>query len=150
MIAELAAINAAYAVIKEVVGNGRELSEVGGHIVDFFSSKQQLEQRVKQSQQTPRSQGELLEEFMALEEARRKEKDLRDFMLIAGRPGLLQDWDRFQQKAAQDEEAERKRRLRALVQEQERRDELMTIAGAILVIGIMVALLFGFVWMAQR
>ena len=47
MLAELAAINAAYAVIKEVVGNGRELSEAGAQIGKFFSNKKKLEERVK-------------------------------------------------------------------------------------------------------
>ncbi len=36
MLAELAAVNAAYAVIKEVVSNGRELGECAGQLGSFF------------------------------------------------------------------------------------------------------------------
>ena len=67
MLAELAAINAAYAVIKEVVGNGRELHEAGTHISEFFSNKKKLEKKVEQAPQGSRN---LLEEFFALEDAK--------------------------------------------------------------------------------
>lgn len=147
MLAELAAINAAYAVIKEVIGNGKELAEAGSHIGDFFSSKKKLEQKVKAA---PRDRASLLEEFFALEEAKKKEKELRDYMLIAGRPGLLGDWDRFQKQAAIAEEYERKERVRRLVEEQERK-ELYTIIAGVLILGIVVVgLIFGGVFIAAN
>ena len=85
MLAELAAINAAYSVIREVVSNGKELSECASSIGDFFKHKERLEERVKKTPETERSN---LEEFFALEDVRKKEQELKDLMLIAGRPGL--------------------------------------------------------------
>ena len=46
MLAELAAINAAYAVIKEVICNGKELGECAGHLGNFFDNKKKLEKKV--------------------------------------------------------------------------------------------------------
>jgi len=150
MLAELAAINAAYAVIKEVIGNGKELHEAGSHITNFFANKKKLEKRVEQA---PPGSRNLLEEFFALEDARQKEKELRNFMNIAGRPGLLDDWDRFQKRVAAEEaaafaQAERLRRLRIL-QEQERKEVLLlTISLAVLLLTI-VGIIFGSIYILQ-
>ena len=151
MLAELAAINAAYAIIKEVIGNGKELHEAGSQIGSFFSNKKKLEKKVEEA---PPGSRNLLEEFFALEDARQKEKELRNFMLIAGRPGLLDDWDRFQKKAVAEEAAaiayaERQRRLRILIEEQKR--EEMILAGCVAALLLLLAgIIFGFVYIATR
>lgn len=150
MLAELAAINAAYAVIKEVIGNGRELHEAGSQISTFFSNKKKLEKKVEEA---PPGSRNLLEEFFALEDARQKERELRNFMNIAGRPGLLDDWDRFQKKAIAEEAAaiayaERQRRLRILIEEQKRED--MILAGCVAVLLLtLVAMIFGSIYVLQ-
>jgi len=143
MLAELAAINAAYAVIKEVISNGQELHEAGNHIAEFFSSKKELEKKVKAA---PANEASLLEEFFALEEARRKEKELRDLMLIAGRPGLLADWDKFQKNAIIAADNERKKRLKELLRQQEQREQIMLIISLILLCGVLIAMIFGSVY----
>jgi hypothetical protein len=150
MLAELAAINAAYAVIKEVIGNGRELHEAGSYISDFFSNKKKLEIKVEQA---PTGSRNLLEEFFALEEAKQKERELRNFMNIAGRPGLLDDWDRFQRKAAAEEaaafaNAERIRRLRILQEEQRKEDIILAICVAVLLLTV-VGIIFGSIYVLQ-
>jgi hypothetical protein len=151
MLAELAAINAAYAIIKEVIGNGKELHEVGSQIGAFFSNKKKLEKKVEEA---PPGARNLLEEFFALEDARQKERELRNFMNIAGRPGLLDDWDRFQKKAAAEEAAaiayaERQRRLRILQEEQRHEEMILAWCVAILLL-MFVGIIFGFVYVMAR
>lgn len=151
MLAELAAINAAYAIIKEVIGNGKELHEAGSQIGAFFSNKKKLEKRVEEA---PPGSRNLLEEFFALEDAKQKEKELRNFMNIAGRPGLLDDWDRFQKKAAAEEaaaiaHAERMRRLRILQEEQRREEIILAWCVAVLLL-MFVGIIFGFVYVMAR
>ena len=150
MLAELAAINAAYAVIKEVIGNGKELHEAGSHIGNFFSNKKKLEKKVEQA---PPGSRNLLEEFFALEDARQKERELRNYMNIAGRPGLLDDWDRFQKRAAAEEAAasayaERQKRLRILIEEQDREDMILAGCVAVLLL-LVVAMIFGSIYILQ-
>jgi len=147
MLAELAAINAAYAVIKEVVGNGRELSEAGAQIGKFFSNKKKLEERLKAS---PQKEANLLEEFFALEEVKRKEKELRDFMLIAGRPGLLADWDRFQQNAAVASNNQRTQKLKDSKKQKENNEEIMLYIGIGFIFVMLVGGMFGFVYIITR
>ena len=93
MLAELAAINAAYGVIKEVVGNGQELYAAGQHIAQFFNTKYELQKKLNEKPPDQRNQ---LEECFALEEIKAREAELKDLMIIAGRPGLWDDWLQFQ------------------------------------------------------
>lgn len=97
MLAELAALNAAYGVIKEVVGNGRELYECGQQVAQFFNTKSELQKKLNEK---PLDQRNQLEEFFALEEIKHKEQELRDLMIIAGRPGLWDDWLQYQAEQA--------------------------------------------------
>ena len=93
MLAELAAINAAYGVIKEVVGNGQELYAAGQHIAQFFNSKYELQKKLNEKPPDQRNQ---LEEFFALEELKAREQELKELMIYQGRPGLWDDWLKFQ------------------------------------------------------
>ena len=147
MLAELAAINAAYAVIKEVVGNGRELGECAGQLGSFFEGKRKLEKKVVE---TPANERSRLEEFFALEEVRRKERELKDYMLIAGRPGLWDDWVKFQKMHAQMELAAAQARRRAEIEAAQRQEEitLMICIGILFV--MFVGGLFGFVYLITR
>ena len=97
MLAELAAINTAYGVIKEVVGNGQELYAAGQYVAQFFNTKHELQKKLNEKPPDQRNQ---LEEFFALEEIKAKEQELKELMIIAGRPGLWDDWLKFQAEAA--------------------------------------------------
>ena len=97
MLAELAAANAAFSVIKSFVSNGKELTGCAKHISDFVFSKEQLEKKAKK--QKSKGGGPDLEEFMALEQIREKEEELKKMMIYIGRPGLWQDWQAFQAEA---------------------------------------------------
>ena len=147
MLAELAAINAAYAVIKEVISNGRELGECAGHLGNFFHNKQKLETKVVNAVATERTQ---LEEFFALEEARRKEKELKDYMLIAGRPGLWDDWIRFQRAIARKELEEAQARRRAALIAAQKEEELILMTCIGILFFIFVGIIFGFVYIITR
>lgn len=133
MLAELAAINAAYSVIKEVVSNGKELSECASSISDFFKHKERLEEKVKSTPETERSD---LEEFFALEDIRQKERELKDLMLIAGRPGLYDDWVNFQANKEKEEIAHRKEAIRKHQEHQERLQLVLSIFSLCTVLGI--------------
>ena len=147
MLAELAAVNAAYAVIKEVVSNGRELGECAGQLGSFFEGKRKLEKKVIE---TPANERSRLEEFFALEEVRRKERELKDYMLIAGRPGLWDDWVKFQKMHAQMELAAAQARRRAEIEAAQRQEEITLMICIGISFVIFVGGLFGFVYLITR
>ena len=109
MLAELAAANAAFQVIKSAVQNGKEIASAGKAIANFVGAKEQLQRKAQK-----KGGGSDLEEFMALEQIREQEEQLKQIMIYAGRPGLWGDWQRFQAKARiarrEQEEAIAKRR----------------------------------------
>ena len=94
MLAELAAANAAFQVIKSAVQNGKEIASAGKAIANFVGAKEQLQRKAQK-----KGGGSDLEEFMALEQIREQEEQLKQIMIYAGRPGLGRDWQRFQAKA---------------------------------------------------
>ena len=110
MLAELAAANAAFSVIKAAVQNGSDIAKAGSAIAKFVGAKQDLERK-----SLKKGGGSDLEEFMALEQIREQEEQLKQIMIYTGRPGLWNDWQRFQAKARvarkeAEEEARRKRK----------------------------------------
>jgi hypothetical protein len=143
MLAELAAINAAYAVIKSFVSNGRELSECGAQIGSFFNNKTKLEKRVRSA---PAEKRNTLEEFFALEQVRLKERELKDLMLIAGRPGLWDDWCRFQSQVARQEIDDAIKSAKVLKKKQDDKEELtlimMTVFLMLLAVSVIVGLIY--------
>lgn len=129
MLAELAAANAAFGIIKEFVSNGKELSGCMNQITNFVFAKEQIEKNLKKKKSKGVG-GADLEEFMALEQINEKEEELKKIMIYLGRPGLWQDWQRFQV------EARKARRYEEKMAEK-RKEELMEYLGyAIAFIGI--------------
>ena len=119
MLAELAAANAAFGVIKSFVSNGKELASCGKHISDFVFAKENIEKEVHKQKAKGVTGGDL-EEFMALEELKQKEEELKQIMIYVGRPGLWADWQKFQ---AQARKARREQERLA----QKRREVIMTV-----------------------
>lgn len=120
MLAEIAAANAAFSVIKQCISNGKELASAGQAIAQFVGAKEDLQRKAQR-----KGGGSDLQEFMALEELRGKEEELKQAMIILGRPGLWHDWQRFQAKA-------RTARREAEVEAAKRRKKIIegTIIGA--------------------
>ena len=139
MLAELAAANAAFGVIKSFISNGKELASCGKQISDFVFAKEQIQKKANKKRAKGVSGGDL-EEFMALEKIKQQEDELKQIMIYAGRPGLWQDWQRFQAEA-------RKSRRYAEKMAQKQREELLQIIawsiGVIIFIGLTVALVYG-------
>jgi hypothetical protein len=127
MIAELAAFNAAYSVLKEFIGNGKDLSDCFSQIGQMVNCKEDLKARQQKNKKSLFSSD--AEEFMALEQIAKAEEELKDFMVYFGRAGLWDDFIIFQAKA-------RKARLEdknARIQKINRR---MHIAGLLISCGL--------------
>lgn len=111
MLAEIAAANAAFAVIKGALANGKELHQLGSRVFDYFDNKAKIQESA-----TKKGGGSDLEEFMALEQLRQQEEELRERMVYAGRPGMWTDWLKFQAAAAkkrrEDAEAAKREKIR--------------------------------------
>jgi hypothetical protein len=97
MIAELVAFNAAFGVVKEFIGNGKDLSDCFGQIGQMVNAKEDLKARQQKNKKSLFASD--AEEFMALEQIAKAEEELKDFMVYYGRAGLWDDFIIFQAKA---------------------------------------------------
>jgi hypothetical protein len=120
MLAELAAANAAFSVIKSFISNGKELTGCAKHISDFVFAKEEIQK--KANKKKSKGGGADLEEFMALEQIREKEEELKKMMIYLGRPGLWQDWQEFQAEARKSRRYQEKMAIK-------RQEEIMEYVG---------------------
>ena len=97
MLVELAAANAAFAVIKEAVQNSGDLMNAGQAIFQYFDSKSAIQKKYEDKAKNARSND--IEEFFALEQLKKQETELREMMQWQGRAGMWTDWLQFQKEA---------------------------------------------------
>lgn len=100
MLVELAAANAAFAVIKETIANGGDILAAGQHVFSYFDNKSAIQKKAAEG-----GNKSDMEEFMALEQLKRQEEQLRELMIYMGRPGLWTDWLKFQSDAKKRRDA---------------------------------------------
>jgi hypothetical protein len=115
MLAELAAANAAFAVIKGALANGKELSALGSRVFDYFDNKAVIQEKA-----TKKGGGSDMEEFMALEQLKQQEEELRERMVYAGRPGMWDDWVKFQAASARRRREAKEAAAREAIRRKER------------------------------
>lgn len=132
MIAEIAAANAAFAVIKAALANGKELHQLGSRVFDYFDNKAKIQEKA-----TQKGGGSDLEEFMALERLKQQEEELRERMVYAGRPGMWNDWVKFQAMASR----KRREAKEAAAREALRRKENLARLTEYIVMGMAIVVL---------
>jgi hypothetical protein len=111
MLVELAAANAAFAVIKEAVQNSGDLMNAGQAIFQYFDSKSAIQKKYEDKAKNAKTND--IEEFFALEQLKKQEVELREMMQWQGRAGMWTDWLEFQKQAKAKREEARKTELRA-------------------------------------
>jgi hypothetical protein len=140
MLAELAIANAAFGVIKETIANGGDIMAAGQHIFKFFDNKSKLVQKANQS-------GSDSEAFFALEQIKQHEAALQELFIYQGRPGLWDDWLKFQAEAKRKREAEN----RQIVLAQIKRKEMLWawINGFLIIASVVtgVVIVAGLIWL---
>jgi hypothetical protein len=134
MLAEIAAANAAFAVIKGALANGKELHQLGSRVFDYFDNKAKI-----QEEATKKGGGSDLAEFMALEQLKQQEEELRERMVYAGRPGMWGDWQKFQAAAAR----KRREAKEAAAREAKKRKEDLEKMAEYIAIGMATIVLAG-------
>ena len=147
MLAELAAFNAAFKIIKTTVSNSGDLAKCISQIATVVGVKSDRKEKIerKRSGFLGRLKGTTandLEEFQALEQVRQAEEQLREIMIWAGRPGLWTDWQKYQVEA-------RKRRAAQKEEERLRNEAILFWTGIGVLTVVMVGGLAGLIYWAR-
>ena len=106
MLLELAACNAAFAVIKEAVQNSGDIMSAGQALFSYFDNEASLQKRLNNKSGSTVNTD--LEEFAALEQIKVQKAEIERLMTYHGRAGLIDDWRLFQVKAAKRREEEKR------------------------------------------
>jgi len=135
MLEMLMVANSAFAVIKQTIENGRELSSAGAAIAKFVGAEEQLKKDLDKKKSSIWTnflgkEDNDLEEFMALEEIRVKNEQLREFMQLYGRANLYNDYISY---CADARKARKEARIKAEQQREKIKDIALKIVLAILV-----------------
>lgn len=124
MLAELAAANAAFGVIKQTVMNGKDLASAAHSIGEYIGIKEKLEKQGSKKKNSFWSAfkgkgANDLDEFMALEKIREQERELKELMMLYGRNHLWDDWLTFQakmRKQRREEEAQARKKRKQIME----------------------------------
>ena len=104
MLVELAAANAAFAVIKEAVNNGGDIMAAGQQLFSYFDNTSKIQKKAESDND--------MEAFAALEQIKNNEAELKRMMVYHGRAGLWEDWLKFKKEAKQKRDAAEKEAAR--------------------------------------
>ena len=140
MLVELAAANAAFAVIKTTLQNGHEIAACGAKLGEYFGLKAEIAKKAS-------AKGSDSEEFWALEALRESEAELKTLLIWSGRAGLYDDFLAHQAKKKRErDQAEREKALAIY-----KRKQLMWdwVNGVLIVISVVtgVVIIAGLIWL---
>lgn len=108
MLAELAAANAAFDIIKQTLANGREIYDAGEALAQYFGLKNEIQKRAHQHGYKSDIQA-----FMAAEQLAVREAELKELMIYQGRGGMWDDWLAFQAEMKRSREEEERAKAAA-------------------------------------
>jgi hypothetical protein len=127
MLAEIAAANAAFGLLKTALSNGKELYDCTGAATQFFDNKSVIAKRVADKGQSD------MQAFMALEKIKEQEAWLKEYMIYAGRADMYNDWLQFQADAKRARAQEEKDILHAKAKHKKQMVEFFTVVCTALV-----------------
>ena len=138
MLAELAAANAAFDVIKQTIQNGKEIYEAGEALAKYFGLKTEIQQKAHQH-----GYKSDLQAFMAAERLKAQEDELKQMMIYQGRAGMWNDWLQFQAQCTQSRKQEEQKRIKDAVKRKKALVDTVIVGGAVL---FCVVAITSFVW----
>ena len=128
MIAETLAVvgaaNAAISQVKTLIGHGREIGSMGKQLGAILTAEETLKAQGDRKKKSLFSAAmgkdeNSFEEFLELDKLKQARKEIESHMRLYGRPGLYDDWVKFQaqERVRKREEAEQQAKARAFLME---------------------------------
>ena len=116
-LAVVSAANAAIGQVKQLIGHGNDISSMGRQLGAILTAEETLQAQGNSKKKSLFAQAmgkdnDSFEEFLHLDKLKEARKEIESMMRLYGRPGLYDDWVRFQaeaRKKRREEETARKR-----------------------------------------
>jgi hypothetical protein len=117
------AANEAIGAIKEMCGNIESVGQMGSHLTKLADAKESVKKKAAEGD---------MDAFMALEEIKNQEAEIKRTFIYQGRPGLWDDYCKFMQTRKELRENERKRIAKEKARKKRMFKEAVTIIAVIL------------------
>ena len=141
MIAELAAANAAFDVIKQTIQNGQEIYAAGEALAEYFGIKNEIQKKAHEH-----GYKSDLQAFMAAEQLKKQEEELKTMMIYQGRGGMWTDWLQFQKEMKESREKEKEEQRKAKAARKKKLIQtLQYIAAGVAIVAVIGGSIWGFV-----
>jgi len=141
-IAAIKVANDAIGAVKELIGNVDSIGQIGSHLTKLTDAKDEIKKKAEEGD---------LDAFVQLEEIQRQEYQIKQIMIYNGRPGLWDDWCKFQQTRRELRNAQAKREAQAKAK---RRKQIRdAVVGCTLAVCILTAVgLVGYIfyWISKQ
>jgi len=123
-LAVVGAANAAISQVKTLIGHGREIGSMGKQLGAILTAEETLKAQGDRKKKSLFSAAmgkdeNSFEEFLELDKLKQARKEIESHMRLYGRPGLYDDWVKFQaqERVRKREEAEEQAKARAFLME---------------------------------
>ena len=138
MLIELAAANAAFAIIKKTLCNGKELLDAGAAVTDYFGASSAINKEVASKGKT-----NALEAYQAQQQLMRQEEELKQMLNKQSMMGY-HDFLQFKAQFSRDQKEVAKVQARKKYQRAAAIEENITIAIKVFaILAVILATLFG-------
>jgi molecular chaperone GrpE (heat shock protein) len=136
MLAELAAANAAYDVIKQTLQNGQEIYHAAEAMAQYFGLKQEIQRKAHEH-----GYKSDLQAFMAAEQLKAQEDELKEMMIYQGRGGMWNDWLQYQAEMSRSRKEAEQEEKRAIAKRKQALIDTITIGAIIASVIVSVGLI---------
>lgn len=136
MLAEIAAANAAFSVIKTALSNGKELFEVGDEATKYFDNKSVIAKK-----SNAHGNKNELAAFMELQKLRKQEEWLKEHMIYAGDPGMWDAWLQFQSDCKRNRERQAAIAKRKKLENRKIINTFLKVTGVIIIVIPLIAII---------
>jgi hypothetical protein len=123
-LAVVGAANAAISQVKTLIGHGREIGSMGKQLGAILTAEETLKAQGDRKKKSLFSAAmgkdeNSFEEFLELDKLKQARKEIESHMRLYGRPGLYDDWVKFQaqERVRKRQEAEEQAKARAFLME---------------------------------
>jgi hypothetical protein len=140
----IAAANAAYSVIRQALGNGKETAGLISAVGKFLSAEEDVKDAINRKKNSPLSaitggsEGDW-EEFQHLETLKAKRQELESYCRLYAPPGTWDRWQQWQAEARKQRQAAKKAAEKA---REERNEAIATAAGILMAIIVVVLAIY--------
>lgn len=148
----IAAANAAYSVIRQALGHGKETAGLISAVGKFLSAEEDVKEAVQRKKNSPLTaiaggeQGDW-EEFQALEKLKQQRAELESYCRLYAPAGT---WDRWQQWQAEARKQRQAARRAAQLAHEKKMEQIQIAAGVMLAVtGVVLAIYYLGVYMGK-